>query len=92
MPSDDEIHRLHSEVSGEEEIEATFRRLRQEGRSRLEAMQLILDALDVSLAEAKTLLLTTDTWEEARRAAPGSGPNQGDDGASGDDPVPPAPG
>ncbi|MFB6098929.1 MAG: hypothetical protein ABEK84_07450 [Salinibacter sp.] len=68
MPSNDEVHRLRTELSGDEEIEATFRRLRQDGRSRLEAVQLILDALDVSLAEAKSLLLTNDTWAEVRAA------------------------
>ena len=92
MPSDDDIHRLRNEVSGDEAIETTFRRLRQEGHSRLEAVRLILDVLDVSLREAKTLLLTHDTWEEARGASPDSASEGGDDASTSDDPVPPAPG
>jgi hypothetical protein len=66
MPSEDEINRLRNEISGEEEIGTTFRRLRQDGHSRLEAVLMILDVLDVSLSEAKELLLTSDTWAEAR--------------------------
>ena len=89
MPSDDEIHRLRDEVSGDEAIETTFRRLRQDGRSRLEAVRLILDALDVSLSEAKRLLTSHDTWQEAQSAA-GQETASGDTGAN-DDPVPPAP-
>ena len=91
MPSDDEIDRLRNEVSGEETIETTFQRLRQEGHSRLEAMQLILDVLDVSLAEAKTLLVSHDTWAEARGAT-GSASESSEDASPSDDPVPPAPG
>lgn len=97
MPSDDEINRLRSEVSGDEEVEATFKRLRQDGHSRLEAVRMILDVLDVSLAEAKTLLLTNDTWEEAQTAAGGRTGAEGESReASGadaqDDSMPPAPG
>jgi len=67
-----------------EQIETTFRRLRRDGHSRLEAVQLILDTLDVSLAEAKQLLLTHNTWAEARSATD----SDESSGAS----VPPAPG
>lgn len=90
MPSDEDIDRLRAEVSEDEEIEATFRRLRQDGHSRLEAVRMILDVLDVSLAEAKTLLLTTDTWNEARSATGQGGEGDTEDDAN-DDPVPPAP-
>lgn len=79
-------------IDGEEEIETTFRRLRREGHSRPEAVQAILDALDVSLAEAKHLLLTHDTWAEARAAA-GEADHAGPTNPNaGDDSVPPAPG
>ena len=91
MPSNDEIHHLREEVSGDEEIETTFQRLRQEGHSRLEAVQLILDALGVSLAEAKTLLVAYDTWDEAR-AATGSASGGSGDASTSENPVPPAPG
>ncbi|PSQ82012.1 MAG: hypothetical protein BRD41_01180 [Bacteroidetes bacterium QS_1_63_11] len=91
MPSNDEIHRLREEVSGDEKIETTFQRLRQEGHSRLEAVQLILDALGVSLAEAKTLLVAYDTWDEARVAA-GSASGGSGDASTSENPVPPAPG
>lgn len=90
MPSDDEIHRLRDEVSGDEAIETTFRRLRQDGRSRLEAVRLILDALDVSLSEAKRLLASHDTWQEAQSAA-GQETGSGRDVEANDDSVPPAP-
>ncbi len=56
-------------IDGDEEIAATFRRLRRDGYSRPEAMQALLDALNVSLAEAKHLLLTHDTWAEVQAAA-----------------------
>jgi hypothetical protein len=76
---------------GDEEIETTFRRLRRDGHSRLEALRLILDTLDVSLAEAKRLLMSSDTWAEAR-AATGQEPSSNEDAsAAPDDPVPPAP-
>ena len=90
MPSDDEIHRLRDEVSGDEAIETTFRRLRQDGHSRLEAVRLILDVLDASLLEAKRLLVRNDTWQEAQSAAGQETASGGDKGAN-DDPVPPAP-
>lgn len=90
MPSDDEIQKLRDEVSGDEEIETTFRRIRQDGRSRLEAVRLLLDVLDVSLAEAKRLLASNDTWDEVRSAA-GQETEPGGNPESNDDPVPPAP-
>jgi hypothetical protein len=90
MPTDDEIHRLRKEVSGDEEIEATFRQLRQDGHSRLEAVRMILDVLDVSLAEAKRLLARNNTWREARTTAQQETDSGANDGAR-DDPVPPAP-
>ncbi|MCS3859172.1 hypothetical protein [Salinibacter ruber] len=71
---------------GDEEIETTFRRLRREGHSRLEALRLILDTLDVSLTEAKRLLMSNDTWAEARAETETGAPPP-----AGDDPVPPAP-
>jgi hypothetical protein len=83
---------------GDENIETTFRRLRRDGHSRLEALRLILDALDVSLAEAKRLLARNDTWAEVRSetdtevgaaSREESAPRDAEDG--GDDPVPPAP-
>lgn len=76
MSSHDESPRAKSEVSGDEEIETTFRRLRTDGHSRLEALRVILDSLDVSLREVKSILLTSDTWNEARAAA---GINQPDE-------------
>ncbi len=90
MPSDDEIHRLRNEVSGDEAIETTFRHLRQDGHSRLEAVRLILDALDVSLSEAKRLLMSNDTWSEARTETGQGTESDAGDGTE-DDPVPPAP-
>lgn len=72
---------------GDEEIETTFRRLRRDGHSRLEALRLILDTLDVSLAEAKRLLMSNDTWAEARAETESGAPPP----AGADDPVPPAP-
>lgn len=90
MPSDEAIDRLREEVAGNEEIEATFRRLRDDGHSRLEAIRMILDVLDVSLAEAKELLAHADTWAEARSAA-GQDPKPEKEADGYDDPVPPAP-
>lgn len=69
---------------GDESIDTTFRRLRRDGHSRLEAVRVLLDTLDVSLAEAKRLLLTHDTWAEARTAS------DPDDSVSSS--IPPAPG
>ncbi|MFB6273418.1 MAG: hypothetical protein ABEL51_11045 [Salinibacter sp.] len=90
MPSKEEIDRLRAEVSDDEEIQTTFQQLRQEGYSRLEAVRVILDMLDVSLSEAKRLLARTDTWREARSAA-GQKTEPGRDEDARDDPVPPAP-
>ena len=90
MPSDEENHRLRDDVEDDEQIETTFRRLRQDGHSRLEAVRLILDVLDVSLAEAKRLLSRNDTWREARSAA-GQETEAGGGTDAKDDPVPPAP-
>jgi len=87
MPSDEELDWLRNEVSGDEQIETTFRHLRHDGHSRLEAVRMILDVLDVSLAEAKALFMRSDTWNEARTAAGKAGADE--DGY--DDPVPPAP-
>ena len=79
-------------IDGDEEIETTFRRLRREGHSRPEAVQALLDALDVSLSEAKRLLLTHNTWAEAHAAA-GKADQAGPTNPNmGDDSVPPAPG
>ncbi|MFP4228777.1 MAG: hypothetical protein ACLFTE_08120 [Salinivenus sp.] len=79
-------------IDDEEEIAATFRRLRRNGHSRPEAVQAILDALDVSLAEAKQLLLTSETWAEARSSTGRPGPAETTDSTPGNDPIPPAPG
>ena len=79
-------------IDGDEEIDTTFRRLRREGHSRPEAVQALLDALDVSLAEAKRLLLTHDTWAEARAATGEADPRGTTNQDAGDDSVPPAPG
>lgn len=57
----------HSSPPGDETIETTFRRLRRDGQSRLAALRVILDRLDLSLAEAKEVLFTSDTWAEARQ-------------------------
>lgn len=76
MSSHDESPRAGSEVSGDEEIETTFRRLRTDGHSRLEALRVILDSLDVSLREVKSILLTSDTWDEARAAADTNQPDE----------------
>ncbi len=75
---------------GDEEIATTFRRLRRDGHSRLEALRRILDTLDVSLAEAKRLLAGNDTWAEVRAETENSAPSSAGADA-GDDPVPPAP-
>ena len=75
---------------GDEKIETTFQRLRQDGHSRLEAVRVILDVLDVSLAEAKRLLMSTDTWNEARTETGQETESGGGDDTE-DGPVPPAP-
>lgn len=90
MPNDEQTTRSREEWPGDEEIETTFRRLRRDGHTRLEALRIILDVLDVSLSKAKTLLLTNETWAEARAATEQDSDSSGDDAP--DDPVPPAPG
>ena len=84
MPTDDPS--APSSPPDDEEITTTFRHLRRDGHSRLEAVRMILDVLDVSLSEAKELLLTSDTWADARDEA-----NANPDAPSSDVP-PPAPG
>jgi hypothetical protein len=71
---------------GDEEIEATSRRRRRNGHSRLEAVRVILDVLDLSLSEAKELLLTSDTWADARNEV------EADEDEPFSDEPPPAPG
>lgn len=79
-------------IDGDEEIETTFRRLRREGHSRPEAVQALLNALDVSLGEAKRLLLRHDTWAEARAAAGEADNARTTNPTTDNDSVPPAPG
>ena len=84
MP-DDDLRRYKEKLDADEPIEVTFRRLRRDGHSRLEAVQMILDVLDVSLREAKKVLLTSETWEEARAETDSRPEDSSSD-------VPPAPG
>jgi hypothetical protein len=84
MPTDDPT--ASSSPPGDEPIETTFRRLRREGHSRREAVRALLDELDLSLREVKEVLLTSDTWAEARDEA-----DAGSEPPSSDGP-PPAPG
>lgn len=72
MLTDDVIERYENELDEDEPIEDTFRRLRRDGHSRLEAVRVILAVLDVSLSEAKRVLITNDTWAEARSEMPPS--------------------
>lgn len=67
MLSDDTLEQYKAEIDDEEAIEDTVRRLRDDGLSRLEAIRVLLSVLDVSLREAKEVLLTSDTWAEARQ-------------------------
>lgn len=86
MTRDESIPPFASEVDEDEPIATTVRRLRREGYSRREAVQFILDVLDLSLSEAKHVLLHHDTWAEVQSE---SGP----EGASPSSPEPPpAPG
>mgnify|MGYP000297071513 CR=1 FL=1 len=62
---DDAVDAYRAEFEDDETIEASFRRLRREGHSREEAVRIILAVLDLSLAEAKRVLLRSDTWAEA---------------------------
>lgn len=91
MPSDEEINRLRKQVSGTEEIETTFRQLRTDGYSRLQALRLILDVLDVSLREAKSILITSETWDEARAEAKRPAATKSRDHDAYGNPPPPAP-
>lgn len=89
MPNEEEIRRIENDLSGDERIETTYRRLRREGHSRLETVRALLAVLDLSLAEAKELLLTHETWTEARSA---TSPQESVPGENDDEPpVPPAP-
>jgi hypothetical protein len=81
------INQYRDQLDGDEEIEATVRRLRRDGRSRKEVVRILLAVLDVSLAEAKEVLWTHDTWAEARAGSPDA-----DDSDPPSSSVPPAPG
>ena len=81
------IDQYRDQFDDDEEIEATVRRLRRDGRSRKEVVRILLAVLDVSLAEAKEVLWAHDTWAEARAESP----DADDDGAPSAS-VPPAPG
>jgi hypothetical protein len=85
MPTDDTIRKYEKTLTADEDVETTFQRLRRDGHSRKEAVQVLLALLDCSLSEAKRVLATNPTWAEARDAAP-------DDGGEASPPVPPAPG
>jgi ATP-dependent Clp protease ATP-binding subunit ClpA len=80
---DDRIDEYRQQIDEDEAIETTVRRLRRDGHSREEAVRILLGVLDLSLAEAKRVLLTHDTWAEAREAA---------DAEDASPSVPPAPG
>lgn len=89
MPTEKEIRQIEDDLSDEERIETTYRRLRRDGYSRMEAVRVLLEVLDLSLSEAKELLLTTETWAEARAA---TAPQDSSSGGTDDEPsVPPAP-
>ncbi|MFB6249410.1 MAG: hypothetical protein ABEL97_12650 [Salinibacter sp.] len=81
------IDAYRNQLDGDEAIEATVRRLRRDGRSRKEAVRILLAVLDVSLAEAKEVLWTSDTWAEARAET-----TDADDHDVPSSSVPPAPG
>jgi len=83
MIDDDRIEAYREHIDEEEAVETTVRRLRRDGHSREEAVRILLGVLDLSLAEAKRVLLTHDTWADARDAA------DADDASPS---VPPAPG
>ena len=86
MPDEDLIRKYEDTLNADEEIETTFQRLRRDGHSRKEAVQILLALLDLSLSEAKRVLATSTTWAEVRTEQPSSDP---DDASP---PVPPAPG
>ena len=81
------LDEYRDQLDGDEEIESTFRRLRRDGRSRKEAVRILLAVLDVSLAEAKEVLWTHDTWAEARAQTADSNDRDAPSAS-----VPPAPG
>ncbi len=81
------LDEYRDQLDGDEEIETTVRRLRRDGRSRKEAVRILLAVLDVSLAEAKEVLWTSDTWAEARAETSPSPPRDTPSSS-----VPPAPG
>lgn len=85
MLSDETLRQYEEELNGDEAIEATFHRLRRDGHSRLEAVQVILEVLDLSLAEAKQVLFTSDTWADAFEETDERPPSSSSS-------VPPAPG
>lgn len=89
MPSEEEIRQIEETLSDDKRIETTYRRLRKEGFSRQETVQALLEVLDLSLAEAKELLLTNETWSEVRSSIASQEPpsKEPDD----DSPIPPAP-
>lgn len=81
----DDLRKYQEELDDDEEIQATFRRLRRDGHSRLDALRMILEVLDLSLGEAKRVLHRADTWAEAREES-------NDTPSSPSSSVPPAPG
>lgn len=87
MPDEDLIRKYEQTLDADEEIETTFQRLRRDGHSRKEAVQILLSLLDLSLPDAKRVLATSTTWAEVRTEQPLS-----DEEASSDPSVPPAPG
>ena len=86
MPDEDLIRKYENALNADEEIETTFQRLRRDGHSRKEAVQILLALLDLSLAEAKRVLATSTTWADVRAEQPPS------DEADSSPSVPPAPG
>lgn len=84
MPSDATIREYKEQLNDDDEIEATFQQMRRDGHSRKEAVQILLKVLGCSLTEAKQLLATSTTWDEAF--------DQRDDTSSSSPSVPPAPG
>jgi Mg2+/Co2+ transporter CorB len=86
MPDEDLIRKYEDTLNADEEIETTFQRLRRDGHSRKEAVQILLALLDLSLSEAKRVLATRTTWAEVRTEQASSDEN--DSSSS----VPPAPG
>lgn len=83
MLSDETIRQYEDDLDETEEIAVFFQRLRRDGYSRKEAVWIILEILDLSLAEAKKVFLTSDTWAEVDAQSNESSPSSS---------VPPAPG